>query len=54
MALEVARISGVLGPEGNQLTENDHWAKLPLVVEATRKVEASIDGRGAGAFRLKT
>lgn len=54
MALEVARISDVLGPEGNQLTENEHWAKLPLVVEATRKVGASIDGRGAGAFRLKT
>jgi hypothetical protein len=54
VALEVARIFDVLGPEGNLLTENEHWAKLPPVVEAVRKAGASIDHRGAGAFRLKT
>jgi hypothetical protein len=54
VALEVARIPDVLGPEGNLLTENEHWAKLRLVVEAARKDWASIDSRGAGAFRLKT
>jgi hypothetical protein len=54
VALEVARTSHVLGREGNLLTENEHWAKLRLDVEAARKVWASIDSRGAGAFRLKT
>ena len=54
VALEVVRPSDVLGPEGNQLTENEHWAKLPLVVRATRRIQASSDRRGAGAFRLKT
>jgi hypothetical protein len=41
-------------PGGNLLTGNEHWAKLRPVVEAARKVWALIDGRGAGAFRLKT
>ena len=54
VALEATRTLDALGPEGNLLTENEHWAKLPLVVEAVRKSRASIDRRGAGAFRLKT
>jgi len=54
VALGVARIFDVLGPEGNLLTGNEHWAKLPPVARAVRKVWASMDRRGAGAFRLKT
>lgn len=54
VALEVPRTFDVLGPEGNLLTENEQWAKLRLVGEAVRKIGASIERRGAGAFRLKT
>jgi hypothetical protein len=38
VALGVARISDVLGPEGKLLTENGRWAKLRPVTEAARKV----------------